>query len=165
MRVTLLLTEAFFFQLEEVPYDSLPHAKKTLWDSLNTTCLTTADSWSDLRTLDLYSPLLAYPKNTTVLHNPMDQADDDNEEPAGISDGRSSSAQPVSQSKSSASKKQLGRLKNKRAVLEKQKKLQGGGGEGGGGLDVDEEEEHAKAKRTKSDDGVDGGEKDIVMEG
>lgn len=110
---------------------------------------------AELKTLDLYGTLEAMPKNSEVEHNAMDRDGDDISEVGGAG----------KEGGKVISKKELGRLKSKKALLDKV----GGGGVEGKGKDKAElglggehlEGRDAKRARGKSGNGdeVD----DVVM--
>jgi tRNA (guanine-N(7)-)-methyltransferase subunit TRM82 len=89
-----------------------------------TTCPATA---SDITTLDLYAHLSSMPKNSDVDHNAMDR---------DVSEGPRSGTSPQGKQ---LSKKELGRLRKKRELVEI------GLAKGG------EEEEEVRVKKAKAD--------------
>ncbi|KAJ7231880.1 WD40-repeat-containing domain protein [Mycena haematopus] len=120
-------------KLVEVSGDSMP-----LLSSLNSKYLLPA-SPAELKSLELYLPLSALPKNNDAEHDPMDR------EPfESPSDGKE------------ISRKELGRLKSKKAVAKVQSTRPAG----------EEELEERNSKRAKSehDDAGDEGSRDVVMD-
>ncbi|KAK0202743.1 WD40 repeat-like protein [Desarmillaria ectypa] len=95
-------------KLSAIPDDALPVPQKQILSTLNSSPILA--SASELSGLDLYGALKSMPKNTGVEHNPMHRPDID-EASASCTQVRG--------------KKELGKLKSKRAVMEKQ--MQGEG--------------------------------------
>ncbi|KAL0955291.1 hypothetical protein HGRIS_004181 [Hohenbuehelia grisea] len=106
-------------------------------EALNGNCTVPAVA-EDLKTLDLYSPLMALPKNPDAEHNAMDR-DVTNIE----ADVPESSV--VGEGQQSVSKKILGRLKNKKKLLDRVN-AQG---------EEDDRDEQPELKRTRSETGDD----------
>ncbi|KAJ6565973.1 WD40-repeat-containing domain protein [Mycena sp. CBHHK59/15] len=111
-----------------------------LLTALNSKCLLPATA-ADLKTLDLYLPLSALPKNHEVEHDPMDRVPADNPPDGG----------PTKE----ISRKELGRLKSKQAVLAKVQATARPAGE------ADLEERNHKRARSEHDEGS----TDVVMDG
>ncbi|KAF7370384.1 tRNA (guanine-N(7)-)-methyltransferase non-catalytic subunit TRM82 [Mycena sanguinolenta] len=112
-------------RLVEVSADSLP-----LISSLNSKCLLPATP-TELNALELYLPLSALPKNNEAEHDPMDREPFENP-----GDGKE------------VSKKELGRLKSKKAVAKVQTTRPAG----------EEELEERSTKRAKSEHEEDAGD-------
>ncbi|KAJ6519092.1 WD40 repeat-like protein [Mycena sanguinolenta] len=117
-------------KLVEVSADSLP-----LLSSLNSKCLLPATP-TELKTLELYLPLSALPKNNEAEHDPMDRELFENP-----GDGKE------------VSKKELGRLKSKKAVAKVQSTHPAAEGE--------LEERSTKRAKSEHDDEVSG---DVAMD-
>ncbi|KAK0189076.1 WD40 repeat-like protein [Armillaria mellea] len=94
-------------QLSPIPDDALTVPQKHVLSTLNSSPI--SGSANESNGLDLYGALKSMPKNTGVEHNPMHRPD--------IDEASASSNQV-------RGKKELGKLKSKRAVMEKQR--QGG---------------------------------------
>ncbi|KAJ7016266.1 WD40 repeat-like protein [Mycena alexandri] len=120
-------------KLVEVPAESSP-----LLLSLNSKCLLPATP-AELKALELYLPLSALPKNNDSDHDPMDR-------------------EPLENAADQISKKELGRLKSKKAVAKVQSTRPAG---------EEEPSEERSSKRAKSEHDEDAGEGsiDVVMEG
>ncbi|KAJ7625526.1 WD40 repeat-like protein [Roridomyces roridus] len=106
----------------------------SLLSTLNSKCILPATR-AELKTLDIYLPLLALPKNNETEHDPMDRdpmLQEAEEEGGG-----------------GLSRKELGRLKSKKAVAKAQKRGPGG----------EDEEEGRSTKKSRSEDGT-----DVVMD-
>ncbi|PBK99608.1 WD40 repeat-like protein [Armillaria gallica] len=91
-------------KLSAIPDDALPVPQKHILSTLNSSPI--SGSANELNGLDLYGALKSMPKNTGVEHNPMHRPDIDE---------ASASGNQV------RGKKELGKLKSKRAVMEKQR--------------------------------------------
>ncbi|SJL03937.1 uncharacterized protein ARMOST_07294 [Armillaria ostoyae] len=91
-------------KLSAIPDDALPVPQKHILSTLNSSPI--SGSANELNGLDLYGALKSMPKNTGVEHNPMHRPD---------LDEASASGNQV------RGKKELGKLKSKRAVMEKQR--------------------------------------------
>ncbi|KAJ6504799.1 WD40 repeat-like protein [Mycena vitilis] len=120
-------------KLVEVTVDAVP-----LLSSLNSKCLLPATP-AELKALDLYSPLSALPKNTETEHDPMDREPLENPD-----DGKE------------VSRKELGRLKSKKAVAKVQTRPAG---------ETDMEERSTKRAKSEHDDAGEEGSGDVVMDG
>ncbi|KAK0489084.1 WD40 repeat-like protein [Armillaria novae-zelandiae] len=94
-------------KLSAIPDDTLPLPQKHILSTLNSSPI--SGTTDGLNGLDLYGALKSMPKNTGVEHNPMHRPDIDE---------ASASGNQV------RGRKELGKLKSKRAVMEKQR--QGG---------------------------------------
>ncbi|KAJ7931724.1 WD40 repeat-like protein [Mycena leptocephala] len=132
VRVLRLSADKVCFHLIEVSADAL-------LASLNSKCLLPATP-AELKALDLYLPLSALPKNNEAEHDPMDR--DPIENP---SDGKE------------VSRKELGRLKSKKAVAKVQSTRPAG--------EAELEERNTKRAKSEHDEADDEGSKDVVMDG
>ncbi|KAK0467180.1 WD40 repeat-like protein [Desarmillaria tabescens] len=95
-------------KLSAIPDDALPVPQKQILSTLNSSPILA--SANELNGLDLYGALKSMPKNTGVEHNPMHRPD--------IDEASASGSQV-------RGKKELGKLKSKRAVMEKQRQGEG----------------------------------------
>ncbi|KAJ7656294.1 WD40 repeat-like protein [Mycena polygramma] len=123
----------FADKLVEVTADAVP-----LLSSLNSKCLLPATP-AELKALDLYSPLSALPKNTETEHDPMDREPLENPD-----DGKE------------VSRKELGRLKSKKAVAKVQTTRPAG--------EAELEERSTKRAKSEHDDVGEGGSRDVIMD-
>ncbi|KAK0501447.1 WD40 repeat-like protein [Armillaria luteobubalina] len=91
-------------KLSAIPDDALPVSQKHILSTLNSSPI--SGTTNELNGLDLYGSLKSMPKNTGVEHNPMHRPDIDEASASG---------------NQARGKKELGKLKSKRAVMEKQR--------------------------------------------
>ncbi|KAG7443551.1 WD40 repeat-like protein [Guyanagaster necrorhizus] len=94
--------------LSAVPEDALPVPQKQILSTLNSSLISA--SMKEFDRLDLYGALKSMPKNTGVEYNPMHRPDLDEASASG---------------NQARGKKELGKLKSKRAVMEKQRQGEG----------------------------------------
>ncbi|KAJ7580167.1 WD40 repeat-like protein [Mycena floridula] len=118
-QLVAILTVTSEGKLVVAPPESLPAPSRALVDGLNRHCNVSGSASS----LNLYSNIYAFPKNAHVEHDPMDRDTD------------------------AANKKQIGRMKNKSAVLEKQKTLHGSEGP----QQADEMDDEPEPKKARSE--------------